>query len=129
MAFCAFHIPILVSLSPVQLIGVHHLFLRVKMKPMLPALSFRAAVPGNTQRLITTSGKCNQILLQWFNTECISDRVIGQFSVRSVGTHHILAVALEESRFDSVVFEFSIIEIAKYGLCISLLHRQIMIRT
>ena len=128
MAFCAFHVPILVTPGPMQLIGMIHLFLRIKMKPTLPPFGLRSTVPGNTERLIAASGKFDQILLQGFHTKRISNRVIRQFTVRAIGTHHKFAVSLKESRFDIVMFEFSVVEIAEHGLCISFLHRQVMIR-
>src|SRR6266853_6342294 len=64
MAIGALVIPGLVAAGPVQPIARRQFAVRIEVEPVLSALLFRATIPGDAERLITTPGKGNQVLLQ-----------------------------------------------------------------
>ena len=126
VALGAHEIPILRAPGPVQFILVVDLFIGIQMKPPLPALLFRPAVPDNRKCLQSAAGKLDQILLQWRRAERVLDFEIGQFAVRSVGPNHEAPVLPEESRHYAVLTEFGILKIAEHRLFVDFLHGQIM---
>src|SRR5208282_6346724 len=70
VTFGAHEIPVLVELRPMQDVVMPHLLVGVEVEPALTALVLRAAVPGDRERLQTTVGKLNQVLLQRSDAEC-----------------------------------------------------------
>src|SRR5271165_1230537 len=57
------------------------------MEPALASLLLRPAVPRNTERLVTSAGKCNQVLLQRVDAEGVGDLIIPHRPVRAIRTH------------------------------------------
>ena len=82
MAIRAHAIPVLTHLRPVQHVSVIDGFIPINMKPALPTLLHRAAVPGNTERLDSAVGQFDQVLLQRVSAERVADRKLLQGSVR-----------------------------------------------
>jgi len=81
VAVGALVIPSLVAPSPVQRATRLELLIGVEMKPAFAAFFFRAAVPCDAERLITPSGKGNQVLLQRIYPEGVGDPVIVQCAI------------------------------------------------
>ena len=77
----------------------------IEMKPMLAALLLRPGVPGERQRLQTSVGECDQILLQRIDAERVFDLEHGELAVRPVGLDQKFAVAAEEARGHAVIIE------------------------
>jgi hypothetical protein len=61
-ALGTFVVPSLVPPGPMQRVVGLELLTRVEMEPALAALLFRAAIPGDAERLIASHGKGDQIL-------------------------------------------------------------------
>jgi hypothetical protein len=76
VAVGALVVPGLVAPGPVQGIAGFELLAGIEMKPALAALVFWSAVPGDAERLIAPARKRDQILLQWIDTEGVSDRIV-----------------------------------------------------
>ncbi len=58
---------------------------RVEVKPSLAALRLGAGVPGDSERLITAAGECDEILLQRIDAECIGDFIVARDAIRPIG--------------------------------------------
>ncbi|XUM19963.1 hypothetical protein ACRAVF_20185 [Bradyrhizobium oligotrophicum S58] len=72
-------------------------FIGREMKPALPALVRRPAVPSDRQGLNAPVGKDDQILLQRIDTERIFDFEHGKLAIGTVGLDQELAVLSKEA--------------------------------
>jgi hypothetical protein len=68
-------------------------------------------------------------LLQRIDAEGVGDRVVGKLAVGAVGAHHEPVVTLEEGRFDALVPEPDVGEIAENAVLRRLLHGQSVMRS
>ena len=103
VAVGALVIPSLVAPSPVQRATRLELLIGVEMKPAFAAFFFRAAVPCDAERLITPSGKGNQVLLQRIYLEGVGDPVIVRCAIGALGAHHKFIARAPESSGDAEV--------------------------
>ena len=69
-------IPVVIEARPMQRIFVVHFLVGVKMKPTLATLLGCARVPTDAQRLVTSSGKLDQILLKWNGPKGVGDLIL-----------------------------------------------------
>ena len=81
VALGALVVPGLVAPGPMQRIAGLELLAGVELEPALAALVFRAAIPGDAERLIASPGKGDQILLQRIYPEGVGDPVIVQCAI------------------------------------------------
>src|SRR5208283_4916864 len=65
VAIGAHVVPGLVAPRPMQRIGARYLLAGIKMEPALALVLLALRIPGQNERLYSTVGKRNQILLQW----------------------------------------------------------------
>ena len=92
VALRAHEIPVLVQLGPMQDIIVLDLLARIEMKPALPALLLRPAVPGDRERLQPAVRKFDEILLQRIDAEGVFHLERRELAVRPVGLDEKLAL-------------------------------------
>ena len=128
MAFGTLQRPVLVAPGPVQRIRVVDLLARLQMEPALAALILRPRIPGDRQRLVTSAGEGDQVLLQRVDAEGVGDLVVGELAVGAVGADHELVAAFEEAGFDALVPEPGVGEIAEDGRSRRPLHGEIVMR-
>src|SRR5262245_21379825 len=87
VALRTLQVPVLRPPRPVQLVGVRHPLVRIQMEPA-PATALRwARVPGDPERLQSSSRDLDEVLLQRRGTEGVADRVVVQRAVRPVRPH------------------------------------------
>ena len=96
--------------------------------PALTTLLFRSAVPSDGQRLIATIRKANKVLLQWFETEGISNFERLLLAIYILGSNKILAIDCRKVGSYAVMAKASIIEIAKYCLGTGFAHSPVVVR-
>ena len=100
----------------------------IEMEPALAALVLRPAVPGERERLQTSVGKLDQILLQRIDAEGVLDLEDGELAVGPIGLDQELSVLAEEARVHAEIVEARIIEVAEHGLVGGVIHRQLVLR-
>jgi len=122
-------IPVLGDSSPVEGMLMSDLSPGIKMKPALSALPGRPGVPAETQDLVAASGKGNQVLLERFDTEGVSNLILLELPVGSIGSNQVLLLSFEEGGSDSIVSEGGTLKIAQHGLPTGNLHGQVVVRT
>ena len=83
-------IPGLVAPGPVQRVVGLEVLAGIEMEPALAALLFRAAVPGNAERLIPPPGESDKVLLQRIDPEGVDDLVVVERAVGTLGIDHEL---------------------------------------
>ena len=96
--------------------------------PPLTTLLFWPAVPCDGQRLITTIGKANKVLLQWFKTEGVRNFERLLLAIYILGSNKILAIDCREVGSYALMVKLSIIEISKYCLRTSFSHSPVVMR-
>src|SRR5262249_41353823 len=121
-------VPGLVAPGPMQRVAGFELLTRVEMEPALTALLFRAAIPGDAERLIASPGKGDQILLQRIYPEGVGDRMVVRRAIRTVGADHEFVAIAEKGRRDTEMLEPGAGEIAEHRRRRRGLHRQSMMR-
>ena len=89
-------------------------FVRVEVEPSLSAGFKRTRVPGDGQCLEASARQLEKVLLQWIDSERVSNLEVGELPVRSVGAHDELVVPPEELRSDPRVIEARSTEVAQY---------------
>src|SRR5215467_3574168 len=97
------------------------------MKPALAALILRPAVPGDRKGLDAPIWKFDQILLKGIDTERVFDLVACELAVGAVSLDEKFVVLLEEARMDAVVVKACVLEIAKDGSGIGVLHGMLVL--
>src|ERR1044071_10280147 len=97
MTFGAHEIPILLQRGPLESIFVAYVFVRIEMKPALPALVLRPRIPGNRQHLDAPVGKLDHILLQGIETERVFDLKRCELAVRPVGLDKKLSILAKKA--------------------------------
>ena len=88
-------------------------------------------IPGKAQRLETSTGQRDQVLLQRIDAEDELDLVIRGFSAGFLAAFRVdeeLAVALEKARGALEMREGGVIEIAQHGGGRGMIHRQVVVR-
>src|SRR5262245_19190652 len=105
-------VPVLRGPSPMQLVVTANMLARIQVKPALASLLFRPCVPRDRQRLHTTIGKRDEILLKGLDAEGVLDLEIGELAVRTIGVHEELAIATKKATPRTGVGELSVVEIA-----------------
>src|SRR5260370_37293974 len=125
MAVGAHEVPGVIGPGPRQGVDMSDLLLRIQMEPALPASAARTAVPGDAERLQTAAGKADQVLLKRRDSESVSDPVVMQRAVGSVGTGKKVAAAAKKTRRYAVVAEARVVEISQHRGCRGGLHRQL----
>src|SRR5262245_52524582 len=98
------------------------------MEPALAALSLRAAVPSDTERLIAPSGKGDQVLLQRIDPEGVDDLVIAERPIVVLRADHELGPRARESGDHTELLEPSIGEVSQHRGCRRLLHGERVVR-
>ena len=129
MAIGTHVIPVLLGAGPVQLITCIDGQFRIQVKPALPAVTFRPAIPCNSQCLHPAIRKLNQVLLQGYDTKGIFDFKILHAAICSVGINPEFAVFGKEPGDNAICCEFGIVKVTEHGVFGGMLHRQIMMRT
>ena len=128
MAIGAHVVPVLIDTGPVASVTRRDLLTGIQKEPPLAAALARARVPGDSQRLQTSAGHRDEILLQRIYAERKFDFVVMQRAVRSVGAYHEARSISKEARRDAVVIEAGAIEVAQHRRRVRRLHRQLMVR-
>ena len=128
MTLGAHEIPVLIEFGPMQDIVVLDLLVRVEMEPALAALLLWSTVPCDRQCLDASIGEFDQILLQRIDTERVLHLEDGKFAVRPVGFDEEFAVLAEKPRFQTVIVEGCIGEIAQYRFVGRVIHRMLVLR-
>src|SRR5262245_48538772 len=82
VAILALVVPGLIAAGPVQPVSGSELLVGIKVKPTLATLFLRPAVPSNAERLILSSGKSDQVLLEGIDPKGIGDLIIVERAVR-----------------------------------------------
>src|SRR5271166_6630229 len=85
------------------------------MEPALAALLLRPAVPRNAERLITSAGKCNQVLLQRIDAEGVGDFVIPHGPIRTIRTHQEPIPVAMKFRYRAEMLDPGIAKVAENG--------------
>ena len=85
-------VPCLVPPRPVKRIGVRHLLVWIKMKPLLAALLSAARIPGESKTLKAAVWKRHKVLLQGVDAECVRDGKIIELAVGPVRANVMFAV-------------------------------------
>src|SRR5262249_20437166 len=124
----AHEVPVLVQLGPMQDVVVLNLLVRIEVKPPLPALLLRSAVPGDRQRLQPAVGKFDEVLLQRLDAEGVLYLERGELAVRAIGLDEKLSVLAEEAGVHPVIVESRIVEIAEHRCVGCVLHRELVLR-
>lgn len=96
VTFGAHIIPVLVGTRPVSDIVVRDILIRVEVNPALTSFLERPTVPANTQHLITSARKFDQILLEGSDTERLCDCIVLEHPVRPIRPHDEFSLALKE---------------------------------
>ena len=128
MAIGAHVVPILIDAGPVASVTRRDLLAGIQKEPPLAATLARPRIPGDSQRLQTSAGHRDQILLQRIYAERKFDFVIMQRAVGAVGAYHEARSISIEARCDAVVIEAGAIEVAQHRRRVRRLHRQLMVR-
>lgn len=81
-----------------QLIRVTDASARIQIKPALSPLRRRTRVPCNRQRLNSTIGKRDQILLKRINAKGVADLEVVRFSVGAFSVDEVMILASKEFR-------------------------------
>ncbi len=102
-------VPVLRGPSPVQLV-VARAHVRVEAEPTLSAGRGCPAVPRRRQRLESSFGERDEVLLQWSDAERVRDCEVTRSPVRSVGVDEELAVPSIEGLSDAAGRDFRIVE-------------------
>ena len=114
VAIGALVIPGLVAPGPVQWVAGLELLARVELEPAPTALIFRAAVPGNAERLIAPPGKGDQVLLQRIDPEGVGDLVVVESAVGARGIDRELVARAREGGDRAEMLEPRIGEVAQH---------------
>src|SRR5215472_7707271 len=115
MAIGALVVPGLVAPGPMQSTAGFELLLGIEVEPMLAALLSRPAIPGDAERLITPAGKCDQVLLQRIDAECIGDLIIVQRAIGTVGEHNEPVAVAEKGGRDPEMLELRAGKVAEHS--------------
>ena len=100
----------------------------IEVEPALPALLFRAAVPGDPERLQAPAGKRDQVLLQRINAESVGDLVIVQPAIGTLSTHHKFVTLAEEGGRNPEMLDLGASKIAEHRRGGRVLHGQRVVR-
>ncbi len=106
-----------------------NVFVGVNVKPALTALRPGPCIPRESERLQTAVRKFDQVLLQWFDTEDVSDSKILLFPLLITCPHVVFIVTREEPNGLAIIVDACIIKVAEHGVTISNLHRQLVMGT
>ena len=100
-----------------------------EVEPALTALLFAAAVPSQTQALDTPAGHLDQVLLQRIPADGVTDAVIVQLAIWTVGANKETVVLAIQTGCYAMGGEFHISEVAEYRFIRRLGRGQIMVGT
>src|SRR6516165_7672649 len=128
VALRAHEIPVLVQLGPMQDVVVLDLLVRVEVEPALAALRFRAAIPGDRERLQAAVREFDQVLLQRIDAEGVFHLERGELAVGSVGLDEEFPLLAEEAGVHAVIVETRLVEIAEYRRVGRMVHRLLVLR-
>lgn len=81
------------------------------MKPVLTALGFGSAIPGDAECLVTTAGEFDQSCLQGYYAKGIGDRMVSQLTVRPIGSLPKMTIPFKEGRQHAIKFKCKVVKI------------------
>jgi len=129
VTFCTHVIPVLCHMRPVKYIIMRNTFILVYVIPSLTSFFGRAGIPAKGQALVSPSWEWYQVLLQGSDAKYVGDRVVMQFSIRSLCIYNVFPIFHEKAGCDAKMGQACIIEIAQHRFCNGSIHGHVVVRS